>query len=118
MPKASEVAAELRCVADALDKEPEAEVRKAHLLFTCSFDKELFMNLARLLPKPLAKKYDEVDGPFSTLAIEYETSGIWIRASVYRSAVCKILRPAQPAEYECEPLLTLAEEAAFQAQEG
>jgi hypothetical protein len=30
---------------------------------------------------------------------------------INRSKVCKLVRPAQPAEYDCEPLLSHAEEA-------
>jgi len=30
-----------------------------------------------------------------------------------RSSVCRLVRSAQPAEYECEPLLSQAEEAAI-----
>lgn len=32
---------------------------------------------------------------------------------VDRSSVCRIIKPAQPAEYECEPLLSQAEEASI-----
>lgn len=35
---------------------------------------------------------------------------------VDRSSVCHIVKPAQPAEYECEPLLSQAEEAVLDAK--
>jgi len=34
-----------------------------------------------------------------------------LHISANRDAVCRIIKPAQPAEYECEPLLSQAEEA-------
>lgn len=34
-----------------------------------------------------------------------------LHLSVNREAVCRIVKPAQPAEYDCEPLLSQAEEA-------
>lgn len=33
-----------------------------------------------------------------------------LRLEVDRNAVCHIVKPAQPAEYECEPLLSTEEE--------
>lgn len=34
-----------------------------------------------------------------------------LRIEANRNAVCRIVKPATPAEYECEPLLSQAEEA-------
>jgi hypothetical protein len=33
-----------------------------------------------------------------------------LRLTVYRTAVCRIVKPAQPAEYDCIPLLSQEEE--------
>ena len=56
MPKASEVAAELRRVAGALEQEPEAELMRPSLGFFSWDQKEQFLNAVRLLPRPLAKE--------------------------------------------------------------
>ena len=65
---AGAVATELRRVADALDKEPEAEVVRP-LCFFYPEDKAGMENLVRLLPHPLDKFSDGKD-EFSNIGIE------------------------------------------------
>lgn len=61
MPKAADIAIELRKLADRLDSNPEAELVAPTIYFThaylaASFNaKNLFLALAKLLPRPLKK---------------------------------------------------------------
>lgn len=110
MPLAKEVAAELRRIADALDKEPETPVQKAHLFFSCMGEKDQFVAMARLLPRPIIKKYDNPEKQYGEVKLTIEGDALYVQASVYRSVVCKLIKPAIPAEYDCEPLLSAEEE--------
>ena len=111
-PKASEVAAELRRIADALDKEPETEVKRPLFFFYCD-TKDQFLATARLLPRPLAKKLDGDDGDtYQKLCLESDIvkGPIWVRTTINRSLMCRLVKEAQPAVYDCEPILSQAEE--------
>lgn len=105
MPKASEVAAELRRVAGALEQEPEAELMRPSLGFFSWDQKEQFLNAVRLLPRPLAK--ESRDG---YITVKYETPGLYIDARIRQEKVCTLIEPAKPAVYKCEPLLSPGEE--------
>lgn len=112
MPLAKEVAMELRKLADSLDKEPEADVPIAFLHFYACDDKARFLALAAAFPHPFAKEYE--DGERGNLELKYETSAAIFTVSCLRSAVCRIVEPAKPAVYECEPLLSLEEDIALE----
>lgn len=103
MPKARELARELRKMADALDKEPNAPIVRAYLNFYhCGKEaKEAFVALAHALPHPLQKKYIE-----DVLRLEYDTSVMRIVSSIDRTAVCHLIEPAREAVYECDPILS------------
>ena len=107
------VALELRRIADALDREPDAEVVAPMMTFYCNSysapdkGKQVFLNTVRLLPRPLVKE-------FSGITIEIENpnkSVVWLRASIAREVVCEIVEPARPAVYNCAPLLSDQEDA-------
>lgn len=103
MPQASVVAAELRRIADSLDKEPEAKIDKPYLFFShwAESEKQEFLNEARLLPRPLQKKYTDTE-----LTLEYDSEGARVWTKIQRNAVCRLIRPAIPAEYDCDPILS------------
>ena len=103
------VALELRRIADALVKEPEAEVTRPSLWFWCWSNKDEFLNLVRLLPRPLTKDYTDD----SELIMRGEYEAIDFQCRINRSAVCTLIEPAKPAVYNCEPLLSDEEEAAL-----
>ena len=115
MPKAGEIAAELRRVADALDREPEAKLPQPMLSFYCNDygaadkGKAQFLQTVRLLPRPLAKEPSD-----TVYQIEHgrndAAAAVWIRAQINRSSVCTIVEPAKPAVYDCPALLSLEEE--------
>lgn len=107
--KAGEVAQELRKLADALDKEPEILIPQAFMFLSCRYEsngREMFLNLARLMPRPLVKKQDGAD-----LELTYRGDALSVKAYVEQSKVCTLKEPARPAVYECEPLLSQEEEA-------
>ena len=109
MTTAGAVATELRRVADALDKEPKAEIAKPSLWFWNGGNKTAFLNLIHLLPRPLDKNYRDDDN----LIVTGEYDAVDFQARVNRSAVCSLVEPAKPAVYKCESLLSDEEEAAL-----
>jgi hypothetical protein len=109
MTTAGDVAAELRKLAEALDKEPEANVVKGSLWFWNGVNKDSFLNLVRLVPRPLKKVYEEGIG--ASVIATHETDALTIELRIARNSVCQIVEPAKPAVYKCEPLLTDEKEA-------
>jgi hypothetical protein len=107
MPKANEVATELRKLADALDKSPDVKLIRPFIFFTHygESEKESFLAVAKALPRPFTKEYKDND-----VRLEYESRGVNIFVKINQSAICRLVTPARPAEYECEPLLSLEEE--------
>lgn len=110
MPLAGEVAAELRRIADALDREPEAEVKRP-LCFFYPGAKEEFLTLARLLPRPLAKKNADLDSEYPKYILEHQHDAVWLKVQIDQSRVCTLISPAIPAKFKCEPLLSEEEES-------
>lgn len=104
--KAALVAMELRKLADALDVQPDAEIVKPYVWFMAN-DKDAFLALARLLPRPLVKK---LDGPY--IQIGYDNPAIFVASQVSQSLTCELIEPAKPAVYRCDPILSEEEDAA------
>lgn len=105
------MAAELRKVADALDKEPEAEMCDPLLSFAPA-NKTTLVNLAKLLPRPIEKSYQDFCGT-PTIQLDYKADAlrVWVKAD--RDIACRIIRHAIPAQYDCEPLLSTEEDEAL-----
>jgi hypothetical protein len=103
MPKAHEVAEELRKFADCLDVEPEVAISCVHM-YQYYFTKDVFLTMAKLLPRPLVKNYTG-----ESFTLSYKSEALDIDISVPRDKVCTLVKDAQPAVYNCEPLL-LADE--------
>lgn len=113
MPKAKEVAAELRKLAESLEREPETEVHSAYVSFYCH-EKAQFLNVARLMPRPLRKEVDESSPSYPRLRLRYEVANtIAIHASILQADTCILIRPAIAAVYQCDPILSLDEEEAI-----
>lgn len=106
MPTARDVASELRKFADSLEKNPEAIIVRPNIRFWHwnEKDRDLFLAEAPLLPRPIQKIYDDTD-----FKLKYETGSISIWAEIPRSAVCRLITPAQDAVYECDPILSDSE---------
>lgn len=112
MPKASEVASELRKLADSLDREPDATIRNPWIMFYCD-ERDEFLNTARLLPRPLTKR-DGIDGKNYELVYGDILGPVHVECCVPKSKACRLVKPAQEAVYECLPILSADEEAALE----
>lgn len=113
MPLASAVAAELRQLADSLDRNPEASIPQGWLSFSRDWgkdDKDKFLNVCRLMPRPATKKYTE-----TSVTLTHATKNLNIYATIDRSEVCEIIEPARAAVYNCSPILSAEEDAELEA---
>ena len=104
MPKASEIAAELRKVAELLDAQPEHDMRKPTLSWY-TFSKEDFLATLPGIPRPIAKRI-----AYETFYAEHVTDALLVSASAPQSMTCELVQRAQPAKYNCLPLLSKQEE--------
>jgi hypothetical protein len=112
--KAIEVATELKKLVVALETNPEVDIPPAHLYFSC--EKEAFMALARILPHPLTKGVDYEEKSYADKTLTYQSGAIRIKATVRLSQVCRLVSPAIPAKYECDPILSPQEDEALEAE--
>jgi hypothetical protein len=110
MPKANEVATELRKLADALDKNPECQVPKPYIYFSAD-DKETFLNTARSIPRPFVKGVDNAETRYASIAVKHDGPFIYVWSSVLQTLTCELIEPAKPAVYRCDPILSEAEES-------
>ena len=109
-------AKQLRALADALETAPEfnlprywgAYSPKAGIAqFDYHHDKAGFLSAVKAVGSGTKKEmYGGGEPEFHFFAF----NGL-LRLAIYRDVICRIVKPAQPAEYECEPLLSQAEEA-------
>lgn len=114
MPKAHEIATELRKLADALDVNPEAEHQKAWLWFYCD-TKAQFLSAASIVPRPFRKRDDTPNEKYSRIHLEHNTPALQVDASIYKHLTCELVEPARPAVYRCDPILSALEEAQLEA---
>ena len=114
MPKSSEVAAELRRIADSFDLNPDVEVKKPRLSFYYSFGetKESFLAAARLIPHPVEKVYD-TNVAYPRVYVRHDTDALLTEVSIYKETICTIVEPARPAVYDCNLTLSEAEDASL-----
>lgn len=115
--RASIAAAELRKLAEHLEKidSGEALIDQPSVYFSYynPRQKDSFVSLIQHLPRPLKKEFDDHDARF-----RYKSEGLYISVSIPRSAVCRLVTPAQAAVYECEPVLGEGELAEIEAEES
>jgi hypothetical protein len=107
---AAAVASELRILADALAVNPELEITRPTVYFYHGSEKGTFVELAKLLPRPLTKRVDPDTDAYPDFYLEHDTPGISLIATIRRSAICEIVEPARPAVYHCPPILSPEEE--------
>ena len=113
MTKASQVAAALRTLADALDKQPELSINRPLLAFYPD-TKEEFMGLAKIAPRPLKKNFTDPTAEIEHRFMDEKGHDIaWFYIQIPRNKVCDLVEPAKPAVYRCEPIFSEAEEAAI-----
>ena len=116
MPVAHALAEQLRKYADCLDRHPNDEMPKMYI-GSISNDKETFIRSARAIPHPATKGTDG-DSQYPYCQVQYEADGVIIKASVPQKGTCTIIRPAQPAVYDCDLLLTADEEEELTTPKG
>jgi hypothetical protein len=102
------LAANYRKLADWLDSKPEFEPRDevAELTQFYFSHKEEFLSFVRAVRNGV-KRFTEHDVRFTADTPD----GMTVWAEVDRNSVCRIVTPAQPAVYDCEPLLSQDEMA-------
>jgi hypothetical protein len=102
-----EYAQKLKIAAEFFLSKPEFKIRNSPILFSSYWsDKEAFLAAVKALGSG-EKKYEGESLKF----IVTITEGLTFDVEVSRSAVCRLVKPAQPAVYDCEPLLSQEEEA-------
>lgn len=113
MTKLHDLAEDLERIAAHFRTQENIEITDCPMLhFGSQHSREGFLALARVFPRPTVKRRGIGDFErFPEIAIEYRGKSMWAYAAADRNKLCRIIRPAIPAEYECEPLLSAEEEA-------
>ena len=103
MTTAGQIAIELRKLADALEREPEASIDAPIVswYYWGESQKDAFKATTRGMSKPLEKSINSGD-----LKVEYKSDAITIRTTIPQSVSCTLLEPAKPAKYRCDPILS------------
>lgn len=112
-------ATNLRKLADWLDSKPEFHVERtvAELPRTCFYsEKQGFLEAIRAIGSGV--KGEGLFPEYLMFTSNTTPEGVKVSVEVNRDAVCKLIKPAQtiPAEYDCEPLLSQAEEAELETK--
>jgi hypothetical protein len=107
---AHEIANKLREIADRFDAQPELQLESASLHFH-PYGKQHFLNTVSLMPRPFKKSVPSWDD--ESIQIEHENDAVKVYATAKRKLACRLITPAQPAVYDCDPLLSQAEEDAL-----
>lgn len=108
--KAIDAVANLRKLADLLEKHGDVEIRmtSARVWFD---SKKSFLAVARDFPRPFGKEYDE--RLYGSLMLTHGTlngTGT-INLDIERSVVCEMIEPARPAKFHCPSIFSPEEEA-------
>ena len=106
---ARSLASELRRIADALDKDPELELRPYLSISVADDNKSTFLALAKIMPRPMAKGIDFLGTAYEDFKLEHD---FW-RIKIPRNSMCVLVEPARPARYECPNILSPEEEEAL-----
>jgi hypothetical protein len=108
--KAGDLATELRKFADRLDAQPETLIETPSMHFS-HHSKDPFLALARLMPRPMKKQIRTWAHSAPDLSLTYDSPTLHIGSSIPQSLTCTLVKPAQEAVYECDPILSEAEDA-------
>lgn len=112
--KASEIAQKLRDLADGLEKMGDTYV--GHTYISISANKENLRDLVKALPKPLTKKVFLPHSTSPDLHIEHRLDAGVIMVTIPQSLTCRLVEPAREAKYECDSILSPAEDAEIFAE--
>ena len=105
MPTAHEVATDLRAIADRLDENPDAIMPRMEFGRYFGEDTEGFKKFVALMPRPIEKQFNG-DGKYDSVYAKHTMNALDLRAQVYRGSICRIVKPAIPAVYECGSFLS------------
>ena len=109
-----ELATDLAKLAEHLKQQPDLEIGTFYLTNeSYNTTGEQFKAIAKSFPKPLHKRVTSYGTGESDIILESpkDGEGFTLHFRVPQNKVCKIVEPARPAVYDCEPLLTPEEEA-------
>lgn len=113
---AKDVAVEFRKFADQLDAHPDLEMDKPFISFYFwkKEQKHLFLNAARVMPRPFVKEHPLTDD--GDLKLIYNSDAMRILTSLPKVHTCEIVEPARPAVYRCDPILSPEEDAELESK--
>ena len=106
---ARSLASELRRIADALEKEPELNLLPFLSISVAEDDKQTFLALAKIMPRPMVKGIDFEGTNYEDFKLEHD---FW-RIKIPRKTMCVLVEPARSARYECPTILSPEEEDAL-----
>ena len=108
------LATDLAKMAEHLKQQPDLEIGTFYLTNeSYNTTGEQFKTIAKSFPKPLRKRVTSSSTGSSDITLESpkEVTGFTLYFRVPQNKVCRVVTPARPAVYDCEPLLTPEEEA-------
>ncbi len=118
--KAEDVARELRVLADALAKEPGLQLEQPFISIYPD-TREEFLGLVKVFPRPFYKRPDDNTYIISNVPIgangllKYSAVATDLSVRIERKKICRLVKPAEPAVYDCAPLFSEEEEAELNA---
>jgi hypothetical protein len=107
MPKASEIAAELRGLAESIAMIDDS-VNLPYVFVNIRHNsKESFLAFAKnAMPRPFATSTEHNYGQEYDLRLTHETDNVHVWCAVNQSLTCTLVEPAKPAVYKCDPILS------------
>jgi len=113
-----EIASDLRKLADALEQATDKTVISPKLSFGAGSNREQFLGAVAVMPHPFDKVIPSTSNEYDIVRLEHKMSSLIVETWAFRTAACRIVEPARPAVYDCEPLLSAIEEEALSAASG
>lgn len=113
--KAIDAVKNLRALADMLEKHGDLDIWMTSATVWVE-DKNAFLELAKGMPHPVRKEYEE--GEYGDLRLLHGklTEDTEIEVRIRRSNICTLIEPARPAKYDCPSIFTPEEEAQLEQQ--
>ncbi len=112
------IAADLRKLADALEQATDKMVMSPKLSFGAGSNRENFLGAVAVMPHPFDKLIPATSNDYDIVRLEHKMDSLTVETWAFRSTACRIVAPAQPAVYDCEPLLSAVEEETLSAASG
>jgi hypothetical protein len=97
-----EVADELTRLAEALRKSPDLQIHAYLKISPAGNDKETFLRLASIAPRPLKKKATFAGESYEEFVLQ---NSFW-NITIPRKSICVMIAPAIPAKYDCPAILS------------